>query len=115
MILEMTGTIAVKSKARQGLSLNVLKIKPMTYRAAHRRITRVRGKAMDQPCTDCGLPADQWSYVGSSEFEQSGTTPVINRKYGKTYQAHVSWSPSVWDYTPRCRPCHFKHDKAARA
>ena len=57
------------------------------YRAAHATVARVRGKASDHTCVDCGKQAQEWSYA--------------QRK---------GYSENLDDYAPRCRSCHQRYD-----
>lgn len=57
------------------------------YRAMHSRIVQVRGRAADHDCVDCGGDAREWSYREPEGF-----------------------STNIWDYSPRCLPCHRAHD-----
>lgn len=84
---------------------------PCSYQAAHKRLTRTRGRAKTLPCVDCGQPADSWSYNGDSALEQTGTT--ASNSHGKVIMAHVTWSPDPADYSPRCSADHIAHDWTA--
>lgn len=81
----------------------------MTYKAVHTRVTRLRGRAADQPCVDCGSPARQWSYTGADPNEVTGTTSPR-----KGYEVKVTWSLDPAFYAARCVPCHQEHDAAVR-
>lgn len=59
------------------------------YRAAHKAIVRVRGKASSHKCVMCGGQAHDWAYKNPSDF---------------------SHDPD--DYLPMCRSCHFKMDRS---
>ena len=60
------------------------------YRAVNNRLIAKWGKASDHPCTNCGRPAQEWSYN--------------NGGGGKPYSANLD------DYAPRCGSCHQKLD-----
>jgi hypothetical protein len=81
---------------RRAHRLNVKEI--VTYDGAHTRVRRGRGKAADNPCVDCGLPAFQWSYDHSDPNE-------LRSKDGP-------YSTDPTRYFPRCEPCHRVYDKA---
>ena len=75
-----------------------------SYKAAHRRVYRERGRAVYQACVDCGAPAEDWSYDGTDPAEleapqRGGETPM--RYSGKPEH-----------YSPRCKPCHRAFDRA---
>lgn len=81
---------------------------PISYRGAHHRVRRMRGKATQHRCVDCGERARDWSYNhrGQHEF-----VAVVIQKSG-TYRVTYSGDPA--DFEPRCRPCHRKHDRIRR-
>ena len=73
---------------------------PLTYRAAHNRVVRTKGRADDYPCIDgCGRIAKDWSYDGAEPDE------LVDPKHGLPY----SLNPER--YEPRCRGCHTEHDR----
>ncbi|MFA4895537.1 hypothetical protein [Microbacterium sp.] len=80
-------------------------IKPITYGAAHARVRAARGRADLHVCADCGRRAQQWSYEGGCEFEQSGS---VSFTWGASSQ--LRWSPDPDMYSARCRRCHSIHD-----
>lgn len=57
-----------------------------SYVAFHIRINRIRGKARNFNCIDCGDDAIEWSWVHDSD-------PL-----------------DVNNYEPRCRKCHVRYD-----
>ena len=61
------------------------------YQRRHRVVVKLRGKASDQRCVDCGGQARHWSTV----HDRDGMD-VMN------------------DYAPRCYPCHSAYDDIAR-
>jgi len=67
-----------------------------TYRSAHSRVTRSRGKASDQTCVDCGGQAAEWSYVGCAD-------EIVED--GWRYCGHPE------HYAPRCLRCHRSEDQ----
>lgn len=58
------------------------------YAGNHSRVRRWRGLARDHPCTDCGVPANDWS------------------------QIHGTNGHDPQDYEPRCWKCHSEYDMA---
>lgn len=74
------------------------------YRAMHYRIARVRGAARIYLCIDCGDQAQEWSLSKSAvDVHVSEATNSAGKEY----------SLDVYDYEPRCMPCHRKHDGIA--
>lgn len=49
------------------------------YSTAHKRIKRARGRAAQYPCSDCGQPAEEWSFINpncaSARTGPAGTKP----------------------------------------
>lgn len=81
-----------------------------TYRSAHSRLTRTRGKASAHLCVDCGGPAHEWSY-NHDDPEEFVTHKTRNGKHGeRIVTVHYSADPD--HYSPRCRRCHIIHDQA---
>lgn len=76
----------------------------LTYRSAHKRIWRERGKASEQGCiTGCGNMATGWAYFG----------PVVGAQYGETDLGSgqfAIWSSEPEDYSPLCTACHKRLD-----
>lgn len=60
----------------------------VVYRSAHNRVERERGKATEHACIDCGEQAAHWSFDEITGF-----------------------SPDPSRYSPRCVPCHHRHDQ----
>jgi hypothetical protein len=71
------------------------------YRAAHDRVQRTRGKAVEYPCRDCGGQATNWSYQKGSPSER---VHVGGKEDGFLF------SPDPNDYDPLCFSCHSKAD-----
>lgn len=73
-----------------------------TYHGMHIRVRRVRGKASEYTCVDCGGPAEDWSWVHGcpDAVEQN-----ING-YTVTYCAHLDC------FAPRDKKCHRRYDAA---
>ena len=74
----------------------------ITYKGAHRRVYRARGKASSHDCIDCGATALHWSYRRGSEREVVGHN-------GSTGLS--PYSPDPNDYDPRCSRCHLIYDE----
>ncbi len=72
-----------------------------TYRSAHSRVTRAKGRAADYPCVDCGRAAHHWSYDHQDD-SQLWTDDAGGR--------HYSADPN--HYEPRCARCHRLFDAA---
>lgn len=70
------------------------------YATAHRRVSRLRGKARDQACVDCAAPAAEWSYEGGDPNELPG--------------GHGPFSHDPAFYVARCLRCHRKRDARHR-
>jgi hypothetical protein len=63
-----------------------------TYSAIHQRLPRVKGRAADHPCAECGGNAKQWSYDHADPDERTS-------EFGP-------YSTDLDRYIPRCVPCH---------
>lgn len=91
-----------RNEARAGLpNLAARKPRP-TYSAAHRRISRERGKAREHTCVDCEGKAAHWSYT-------YGDPDELTDSEGRVYSTDTAY------YAPRCAPCHRGFDTAQRA
>jgi NAD-dependent SIR2 family protein deacetylase len=69
------------------------------YVGLHDRIYRLRGKAKQHKCVDCGNQAEEWSY------NYGDPNQLAHPKTGTPYG-----SPEYYD--PRCRRCHQLFDRA---
>lgn len=69
---------------------------------AHFRVYRARGKAVEQTCGDCGGPGHEWALIHEraieTHFDGDGR----------------EWSLDITDYSPKCRSCHRRYDRAYR-
>lgn len=74
------------------------------YGAAHKRVTKLRGRAGSHPCHDCGYPAIDWSYQGGDPNEL-----IADNEWKSPYSLDPVY------YVPRCRLCHNHFDKAVTA
>lgn len=77
----------------------------ITYRGAHLRIGRLRGKASKHRC-GCGQPAQEWAYRGGCSHERTETK--FDGRNGTTRT--VPYSPDPMAYDALCRSCHGKRD-----
>ena len=73
----------------------------ITYRTAHTRLIRVKGKASQQDCVRCGKPAQAWAYDHSDPDERVEMIDGYPCPY----------SPDLARYQPMCRSCHVKLDR----
>lgn len=80
-----------------------------TYNGAHLRVRRFRGAAKGYSCL-CGDTAQEWSYRGGSEYEQSGTRPRWDK--GVKVEVQSVWSRYIMDYDALCVKCHKERDAA---
>ncbi|NDB65118.1 MAG: hypothetical protein EB168_05545 [Euryarchaeota archaeon] len=77
----------------------------ITYSGSHGRLHRVRGKANQYTCVDCGGPAEEWSYNHNDPNELYGWV-----KNNKGHEYEVPYSADPYQYDPRCRSCHVQLD-----
>lgn len=77
----------------------------ITYRTAHTRLTRSRGKASQHNCQHCGNQAYQWAYDKQDPDEKRGTI----RGWGDA-DHEVVYSAKLEHYVPLCRSCHRSFD-----
>jgi hypothetical protein len=68
-----------------------------SYATIHSLVTKERGSAWEYRCVDCGAMGREWAYNHEADIE-------VLDEHGLTY------SLSVWDYEPRCKPCHWAFD-----
>lgn len=78
---------------------------PETYKQAHDLVYRVRGKASDSDCVDCGSVAEEWSYQGGCPREK---VELVRGEFWLAY------SPDPFMYRPRCIRCHRAKDLGSR-
>lgn len=71
------------------------------YVAAHNRVRRLRGRAHEHQCCDCGSPATEWSYMHNDPSE-------LISDQGTSAGCLYSLNPDC--YAPRCRRCHRRFD-----
>lgn len=82
---------------------------PIRYGTAHEKLRKHRGPARNYVCVGCGQGAQEWSYDGGSEWEQSETVQRITTGGVKTTSL-LTWSADMNAYSPRCRACHRDYD-----
>ena len=73
-----------------------------SYKAHHRRIARDLGRANEFLCCDCWGDGVDWSYNG-------GCADEVEAAAGMPYCPHAE------HYSPRCKGCHIRHDRARDA
>lgn len=78
--------------------------KSITYRGAHKRVTRARGPASAHECVDCGGTAHHWSY------DHTDPNELVEVKYTNGVRCEAPYSLDVGRYDARCRSCHGKLD-----
>ena len=72
-----------------------------SYRAAHHRVVKERGKASTHPCADyCGRTATGWSLRPG----------VVAAGYGGSRGRQFPYSNDPADYDPLCGSCHRRRD-----
>lgn len=71
------------------------------YSGVHTRLRKDRGSASNYPCTDCGQPAEHWSYDHDDLNEKLAT--------------EGPYSTNLDHYSARCVPCHKRFDLARAA
>lgn len=76
------------------------------YESMHNRIRAARGSASTYSCIGCEEQAAEWSYTGNAPDERSD---IEGKNAGKPFTTDMNF------YVPRCRSCHQRHDRAARA
>jgi hypothetical protein len=75
------------------------------YRAAHARLSALRGKASEHRCDMCGGPAHEWALRDDA---RAAKVAVGGQFDGKSFSTQVD------DYMPACRPCHRIYDGRER-
>jgi hypothetical protein len=74
----------------------------VTYKAIHKRLRRLRGRASDHACVGCGGQAQEWSYDHND----------LNEVQGVHRGRPVAVSDDPMHYQPRCSSCHRYYDMA---
>lgn len=77
----------------------------ITYKSAHDRVRRSRGRASSHTC-QCGESAAQWAYDGLDASQRSEV-----RRNMRGELVDLTYSVDPMHYTPLCRSCHIKFDK----
>lgn len=70
------------------------------YQRMHARLRKAYGPAGERKCIDCGVWADQWSFVG----------PCVDEKRNEA--GKMAYCEHIEHYQPRCRDCHGLLDAA---
>lgn len=78
------------------------KLPTLSYSGLHQRLVKIRGRAKDKICVDCGCPANEWSYNHTAEDEL----------WGRVRHFSIPYSLNIFDYEPRCYYHHRVFDKA---
>lgn len=78
----------------------------ITYRTAHARVQKAKGKASEHPCQLCENQAEHWAYDGQD--------PEEKWCYAPSWKKEIPYSTNVDHYTPLCRGCHVKVDRYGR-
>lgn len=73
----------------------------VSYRTAHKRVERAKGKASEHACMDCGQQAQDWSLRHDAPVTHEGNNGGFSCRY--------SGNPD--DYEPRCKACHATYDR----
>lgn len=71
-----------------------------SYKAAHVKLYRRRGKAGNYNCVKCGLAARDWALRHQDKGIQLEWDPY----------AHMNFSMNTDDYDPMCKSCHRDYD-----
>lgn len=79
----------------------------VTYRSAHSRITKARGRARDHSCVDCRSPAAEWSY----DYSDPNEWVEWHRTSGRERPSLLRYSGDPAHYSPRCKLCHSAFDR----
>lgn len=83
----------------------------VTYKTAHKRLTKHYGKAsgyLCHFCIDTGTvsSAQEWAYLGGSPSEQRET--MNTQSHGQT---DMPYCTNFAYYRPLCKSCHVRYDK----
>lgn len=70
------------------------------YSAMRDKIRKERGRAPEYSCVDCGIQARDWVLRFDASIKTETTGPNAGRLF----------SQDIFDYEPRCRPCHNVYD-----
>ena len=81
----------------------------IAYHSAHARVHRLKGKASNHSCVNCGARAADWAYDHQDESEKVG--PAHN---GGGVVSIVRYSTDPDHYQPMCKCCHRKFDADER-
>mgnify|MGYP000845434441 FL=1 len=85
----------------------VSKGRDIGYGAAHDRVRKLRGRASQYICTECGGPAQQWAY-------NHRDPDVIRAPMDALLGAGMLYSADPAFYQPMCKRCHSAFDAKHR-
>lgn len=74
----------------------------VSYETVHARLRRLRGRARDQKCIQCGEQAQQWAYQGGDPDERR------HPRHDYPYSLELD------RYAPMCMSCHRLLDNPIR-
>lgn len=77
----------------------------ITYNALHSRLRRVRGRARDHVCAECGAQANGWAYQGGDPDERMAEVSW----HGRAFEA--PFTTNLDAYSPMCNGCHSRKDR----
>jgi hypothetical protein len=83
--------------------LSPYRVDEPSYRAAHSRVSRARGKAREHPCLDCGETGGHWSFAWRRVVATDWLWEIVN---GTT----LAYTGNPDDYDPRCHRCARRYD-----
>lgn len=73
-----------------------------SYEGMHAKVRKLKGKATERECVDCGKRADHWSL--NANAEEIIAQVATNKDHRKMFSRNLD------DYEARCRKCHSKYD-----
>lgn len=90
---------------RNGMAdLPLYRVEQPSYRAAHARVARSRGKAADHRCVDCNGSACHWSFAWRNVPSERWLWETM--RLGTT----LAYTGDPKDYEPRCASCARYYD-----
>ncbi len=84
------------------------------YRAAHREVERVRGKAADYLCQICDRPAEEWSSSGRRMDLTQEYEALCRLCHRRKDQHKVDHPYDPWPNAQGCRTCRKTPEAKAR-
>lgn len=91
---------------RVGLRRPDNRAQTLSYKHAHQRVGRDRGKASAQSCVNCGEQAAEWAYMHTDPDELTAEWPDWSGNLRT-----VTYSVNPEHYAPMCHSCHLSYDK----